>query len=94
MTLETPRGSMTQTLTFVADGDQLKGTASAPNGSTELQGVAFQDGEITFQVTRTFRNREMTQSFTATIDGDHMTGTISGGRGGGQREFTAVRSTT
>ena len=36
----------------------------------------------------------MTQSFTATIAGDHMTGTISGGRGGGQREFTAVRSST
>ena len=94
MTLETPRGTMTQTLTFVADGDELTGSATAPNGTMQLQNVSFQDGTLTFQVTRSFRNREMTQSYTATADGDQLTGTISGGRGGGQREFTAVRSST
>ena len=93
MTLETPRGSVTQTLTFVAEDDELTGTATAPNGTTQLQNVAFADGNLTFQVTRSMRNREITQSFTATIAGDQMTGTISGGRGGG-REFTAVRSST
>ncbi|MCY4647805.1 MAG: hypothetical protein OXE73_13130 [Gammaproteobacteria bacterium] len=93
MTLETPRGSITQTLTFAAEGDQLEGTLTAPNGSVELQEVAFQDGTLTFRVTRNMRNRQIAQSFTATIDGDQMTGTISGGRGGG-REFTAMRSTT
>jgi len=93
MTLETPRGSMTQTLTFVADGDELTGSATARNGTIQLQSVAFADGRITFQVTRTLRNREITQSYSATIQGDQMTGTISGGRGGG-REFTAVRSST
>lgn len=93
MTLETPRGSMTQTLTFVADGDELTGSATARNGSIRLQNVAFEDGRITFQVTRTLRNREITQSYSATIQGDQMTGTVSGGRGGG-REFTAVRSSS
>ena len=93
MTLETPRGSVTQTLTFVAEDDELTGTATAPNGTAQLQNVAFADGNLTFQVTRSMRNREITQSFTATIAGDQMTGTISGGRGGG-REFTAVRSST
>lgn len=93
MTLETPRGSIAQTLTFAAEGDRLEGTLTAPNGSTELQEVAFQEGTLTFRVTRNMRNRQITQSFTATINGDQMTGTISGGRGGG-REFTAVRSST
>ena len=93
MTLETPRGSMTQTLTFVADGDELSGSAMARNGTIQLQSIAFEDGRLTFQVTRTLRNREITQSYSATIQGDQMTGTISGGRGGA-REFTAVRSTT
>ncbi|MXY30056.1 MAG: hypothetical protein F4179_04385 [Gammaproteobacteria bacterium] len=93
MTLDTPRGSMTQTLTFVADGDELTGSATARNGTIQLQNVAFEDGRITFQVTRTLRNREITQSYSATIQGDQMTGTVSGGRGGG-REFTAVRSST
>ena len=93
MTLETPRGSMTQTLTFVADGDELTGSAMAPNGTIQLQDVSFEDGRISFQVTRSFRNREITQSYSATIEGDRMTGTVSGARGG-DREFTAVRSTT
>ena len=30
MTLETPRGSMTQTLTFVAEGDELTGLGHGP----------------------------------------------------------------
>ena len=93
MTLETPRGSVTQTLTFAADGDALTGSATARNGTIQLQNVAFEDGRITFQVTRTLRNREITQSYSATIQGDQMTGTVSGARGG-DREFTAVRSTT
>ena len=93
MTLETPRGSMTQTLTFVAEGDELTGSAMAPNGTIQLQNVSFEDGRISFQVTRSFRNREITQSYSATIEGDQMTGTVSGARGG-DREFTAVRSAT
>ena len=93
MTLETPRGSMTQTLTFVADGDELTGSAMAPNGTTQLQNVAFEDGRVSFEVTRSFRNREITQSYSATIEGGRMTGTVSGPRGG-PREFTAVRPTT
>lgn len=93
MTLETPRGSMTQTLTFVADGDTLAGSATGPNGTVQLQNVAFEDGRLTFQATWSFRNREITQSFSASIEGDRMTGTVAGPRGG-PREFTAVRSTT
>ena len=93
MTIETPRGSMTQTLTFVADGDELTGSATARNGTIQLQNVTFEDGQLTFQVTRTLRNREITQSFRATIEGDRMTGTVSGARGG-DREFTAERATT
>ena len=94
MTFETPRGSMTQTLTFTVNGDELAGTATAPNGTMQLQNVSFEEGRITFEVTRRFRNREVTQSYSAAIDGDQMTGTMSGGRGRGQREFTAVRSST
>ena len=93
MTLETPRGSMAQTLTFVSDGDELTGSATARNGTIQLQDVAFEEGRLTFQVTRTLRNREITQSYNATIEGDRMTGTVSGARGGA-REFTAVRSAT
>ena len=90
MSIETPRGAMTQTFEFTQDGDVLSGTVTGPRGSTELQNVQFADGVLTFEVLREFRGNSMTQSFSATIEGDEMTGTMSGGRGG-EREFTAVR---
>ncbi len=93
MAVETPRGEMTQTLTFVADRDALTGSATGPNGSVPLRNVSFEEGRLSFQVTRRLRNREITQRYEATIQGDRITGTVSGGRGG-SREFTAVRSTT
>ena len=90
MSIETPRGAMTQTFEFTQDGDVLSGTVTGRRGSTELQNVQFVDGVLTFEVLREFRGNSMTQSFSATIEGDEMTGTMTGGRGGG-REFTAVR---
>ena len=90
MSIETPRGAMTQTFEFTQDGDVLSGTVTGPRGSTALQNVQFVDGVLTFEVLREFRGNSMTQSFSATIEGDEMTGTMTGGRGGG-REFTAVR---
>ena len=92
MTVETPRGSMTQTFTFAADGDRMEGTLSARNGTVELEEVGYQDGTITFQVTRAVRDREVTVRYSATIDGDTMSGTASGGPRRGERAFTAVRS--
>ena len=93
MTLETPRGSFTQTLSFELDGETLGGTMSSQRGESDLTNVSFEDGTLRFDVTRNFRGNYNTQSYTAKIDGDRMEGTGSGGRGG-DREFTASRKGT
>ena len=93
MSLETPRGSITQQLVFVSEGGELKGTASTPRGTSDLQDVTFEDGTLSFKVERNLRGRSMRQSFTATVEDGTLTGTISGGRGG-DRPFTATRSST
>lgn len=93
MTLETPRGSFTQTFAFELDGDALTGTTSSQRGESDLTNVSFEDGTLKFDVTRNFRGNSNTQSYTAKIDGDRMEGTVSGGRGG-DREFTASRKAT
>ena len=90
MTMETPRGSMTQVFTFVEAGGALAGTASARMGESDLQNVSFEDGTLRFEVVRNFRGNSMTQSFSAAIRGAEMNGMISGGRGG-ERAFTAKR---
>ena len=91
MTLEGPRGAMTQTLTFAEVETGLSGSLEGPRGAFELNDVSFQDGVLNFVVVRAFRGNRLSQSFSATIEGDTMTGTITGGRGPGERPFTATR---
>ena len=90
MTMETPRGSVTQVFTFVEVDGALTGTVSARMGESDLQNVLLEGGMLRFEVVRNFRGNSMIQSFSASISGDEMKGTMSGGRGG-EREFTAKR---
>jgi len=63
-------------------------------GTTELTNITFEDGALTFDVTRTFRDNSFTQTYSGTIEGGQMTGTVEGGRGGrggGPTEFTMER---
>ena len=95
--IQTGRGSFTQTFVFSMEDGALKGTVTTQFGSSELSDISFEDGTLTFSVTRTFRDNSFTQTYTATVEGNEMTGTISGGGGGrgggrgGPREFTATR---
>ncbi len=93
MTMETPRGSITQQFEFALEGDVLKGKVTSQRGSFDLKDVAFEDGTLTFDIERSFGNRSFVQSYAAKIEGSTMKGTVSGGRGG-DREFTATRVET
>ena len=90
MTMETPRGSITQTIVITEADGGLAGTLETPRGTTDLANVSITDGVLSFDVTRQMRGNSMTQSFSATVDGDVMSGTMSGGRGG-ERPFSASR---
>jgi len=92
MTTEGRGGTFTQTFAFTMEEGELHGTVTAGQfGTTELTDITFEDGTLTFAVTRTFRDNSFTQTYTGTIEGDQMTGTVEGGRGGrggGPSEFT------
>ncbi len=91
-TIETQRGPATTTYVFRMDGDMLKGTMSGRMGETEIDEVTYEDGTITFNLTRNFQGNSVTLTYTAKIVDGTMQGTVSTPRG--DREFTATRVET
>ncbi len=91
-TIETQRGPATTTYVFRMDGDMLKGTMSGRMGETEIDEVTYEDGTITFNLTRNFQGNSVTLTYTAKIVDGAMQGTVSTPRG--EREFTATRVET
>ena len=101
--IETGRGSFSQTFAFTVEDGALSGTVTSQIGTSDLTDLSYEDGTLTFSITRTFGDNSFTQNFTTSVSGDEMTGTstIAGGRGGrggggggrgGPREFTATRT--
>ena len=91
-TIETQRGPATTTYVFRMDSDVLKGTMSGRMGETEIDEVTYEDGTITFNLTRNFQGNSVTLTYTAKIVDGAMQGTVSTPRG--DREFTATRVET
>ncbi len=91
-TVETQRGTFTTTYSFWMDGDMLKGSMSGRMGETVIDEVKFEEGKITFSVTREMRGNSMTLTYTAWLEDGVMQGTMSTPRG--EREFTATRVET
>lgn len=58
-TFETPGGTFTQTFVFRVENGALAGMVSGSRGGdTELENVSFEDGTLTFKVTREFRGKD------------------------------------
>jgi len=91
-TIETQRGMATTTYVFRMDGDTLKGTMSGRRGVMEIDEVTYEDGTISFNITRNYQGNPVTLTYTATIVDGSMQGTVSTPRG--EREFTATRVET
>ena len=90
--METGRGAFTQTFVFAITDGKLTGTMSSQMGDTDLTNVEYDDGTVTFDVTRDFGGNSFTQSYTATVDGDEMTGTMEGGARNRSARLTTGRS--
>jgi hypothetical protein len=88
MSVETPRGTMTQTLTLQQDGGTLKGTLKGQRGEAPVTG-SVTGNKISFTVTRDTPNGSFTIEYSGTIDGDSMTGTAHSERFDGK--WTAKR---
>ena len=88
MSAETPRGTMTQTLTLQQDGSTLKGTLKGQRGEAPVTG-SVTGNKITFTVTRDTPNGSFTIEYSGTVDGDSITGTSHSERFDGK--WTAKR---
>jgi len=88
MSAETPRGTMTQTLTLQQDGSTLKGTLKGQRGEALVAG-SVTGNKITFTVTRDTPNGSFTIEYSGTVDGDSITGTSHSERFDGK--WTAKR---
>ena len=88
MSAETPRGTMTQTLTLQQDGSTLKGTLKGQRGEAPVTG-SVTGNKISFTVTRDTPNGSFTIEYSGTVEGDSMTGTAHSERFDGK--WTAKR---
>ena len=91
-TMETQRGTFTTIYMFTMDGDMLEGTMSGRMGETKIDEVMYEDGTISFSVTRNMQGDSMTFTYTATMVEGVIHGTMLTPRG--EREFTATRVET
>jgi hypothetical protein len=93
---EGPRGSQTQTLTLVQDGNTVTGTVSFTGGGRRGGGggapaaIPISNGTVEgasfrFTISIDFGGRgSIDMAFAGTYESDFMEGTIDGGRGGAQ----------
>jgi len=88
MSIESPRGTMTQTLTLQQDGSTLKGTLKGQRGEAPVTG-SVTGNKISFTVTRDTPNGSFTIEYSGTVDGDSIAGTLHSERFDGK--WTAKR---
>ena len=72
MTMNTPMGPQSATLTLTSNGDSLSGSMTGPQGAVDLQDRRIDGDNLSWKITAAQMN--MTIEFTATISDDKMTG--------------------
>ena len=72
MTMNTPIGPQSATLTLTSSGDTLTGSRTGPQGTVDLQDGKVDGDNLTWKITAAQMN--MTIEFTATVNDDKMTG--------------------
>jgi hypothetical protein len=89
MTITTPNGARTSTLTFTQTGENLAVKTTGRNGQ-EITGTGTVKGnDIEWTITRTTPQGEFSMTYKGKVDGDKMSGTFE--MRGNSIEWTAVR---
>lgn len=89
LTMETPRGEVTQEVHFEQDGKNLTVTMTGPRGEAEGEGT-INGNEIEWSIIRSTDRGEFTMTFTGTVEGNEMSGEVQLGDFG-SREWTAKK---
>jgi len=75
ITMNTPMGPQTATLTLKSNGDSLEGTVSGPQGSLDIEEGKVDGDTLTWAINMT-QPMAMRLDAKATVDGDKLTGEV------------------
>jgi len=90
MSMETPRGPMTQTLKIVQDGEKITVTMISERGEFTGEGT-IKGKDIEWSIKRTGRDgTERTITYKGTVEGTTMNGTVEMGQMGSM-EWKAIK---
>lgn len=82
------------TLKLKKQGDKLTGTISGGKMETKITDGKFKNGEVSFTVTREFKDQKFVTKYDGKLTGDTIKGTVKGSFGGKdfEREWEAKRA--
>jgi hypothetical protein len=89
LTVETPNGTGTPTVTFKQDGENLTGTYKGRFGETQLKGTV-KGNDIKFSVTISPQGQDLVIEYSGTVDGNTMKGKAKFGEMG-EGNFTGKK---
>jgi len=89
LTINTPMGTRTPTVTLKEEGGSVSGTFAGQIGTAEFSGGTAIGNNVKFNVNISAMGREITLSFDGTIEGDSISGSVN--TPGGGSEFTGTR---
>jgi hypothetical protein len=89
LTVETPNGTGTPTVTFKQDGEKLTGTYKGRFGESPLKGT-IKGNDIKFSVTVSVQGQELVIEYSGTVDGSSMKGKAKFGDAG-EGSFTGKK---
>ena len=75
ITMNTPMGPQTATLTLKSNGDALEGSVSGPQGSLDIEEGKVDGNNATWAINMT-QPMAMRLDAKATVDGDKLTGEV------------------
>ncbi len=81
ITSESPRGTMTRTVTFAQDGTALTGTMESRMGTVPIEKGSVEGDKISFTVTFSMGERRFEMVYKGTVEGETASGTFLTPRG-------------
>ena len=91
MTIDTPQGTQTPTVTITGMAGDLSGNFGGPTGDLPFDSITADGNTVEFQVTIDIGGSDLVMTFTGTIDGDSLSGSFA--TDFGDFPATAERST-
>jgi hypothetical protein len=78
VSIETPQGTVSPTVTYKQEGEKLTGTQQGMMGEEHLEGTV-KGSQISYTITLEIQGQQITITYTGKIDGDAISGTVEFG---------------